>query len=208
MKTKIIYFTIALFIAFLSVVIGGIMGIIMQEDAKQDQKNNQTFSDTSEMEEALLLSLSFDDDVDLSQIVISDSTDSLITYKDYVKGQPYIVFRYDMSDCDLCINSQRDVIIDVMNELSIENMLIMASFKNLREKHICMNKEKGIFRNFVEYPKGEEGNPLKELDEYSIPYFFVTDGKCHLRKLFFPIKSNLLLTRRYIYTIYSCYNIK
>lgn len=84
----------------------------------------------------------------------------------------------------------------------------MASFRNLREKHICMNKEKEYFRYLVEYPKNIKNNPLKKMDECSIPYFFVTDEKCHLRKLFFPTKSNLMLTKRYIYTICSCYNIE
>ena len=98
--------------------------------------------------------------------------------------------------------------IDVMKELNIKNILIMSSFQNLREKHICMNKEKEYFRYLVEYPQNIKNNPLKKMDECSIPYFFVTDEKCHLRKLFFPTKSNLMLTRRYIYTICSCYNIE
>ena len=72
-------------------------------------------------------------------------------------------------------NLSGDVIIDVMKELNIKNILIMSSFQNLREKHICMNKEKEYFRYLVEYPQNIKNNPLKKMDDCSIPYFFVTD---------------------------------
>ena len=175
MKSKVIYFTVAVFVVFLSIVMGWAIGFIIKEDVKPYPNINQTLSNSTEIEDFLLLSYSFCDDVDVSSIVISDNSDSIINYKDYVMGKPFIVFRYDMSDCDLCINSQRDVIIDVMKDLNIKNILIMASFRNLREKHICMNKEKEYFRYLVEYPKNIKNNPLKKMDECSIPYFFVTD---------------------------------
>lgn len=208
MKLKVFFFTVMVFIALLSIVIGWTMGIILKENPKPYSNIDQTLPNTTEMEDFILLSYSFCDDVDVSSIVISDYADSLINYKDYVKGKPFIVFRYDMSDCDLCINSQRDVIIETMKDLNIKNILIMASFRNLREKHICINKEKEYFRHFVEYPKNIKNNPLEKMDECSMPYFFVTDETCHLRKLFFPIKSNPLFTKRYIYTICSYYNIE
>lgn len=208
MKSKVIYSAVVAFVAFLSIVVGWAVGVIIKEDVKPYPINNPNLSYTTEMEDFLLLSYSFGDDLNISSIVISDSTDLLIKYKDYVKGKPFIVFRYDMSDCDLCVNSQRDVIIDAMKELNIKNILIMASFRNLREKHICMNKEKEYFRYLVEYPKNIKNNPLKKMDELSVPYFFVTDEKYRIRKLFFPTKSNLMLTKRYIYTICSFYNIE
>ena len=80
MKSKVIYFIVVVFVVFGSIVVGWAVGVIIKEDIKPYPNINQTLSNTTEMEDYLLLSYSFNDDVDISSIVISDSTDSLIKY--------------------------------------------------------------------------------------------------------------------------------
>ena len=61
MKSKVIYFIVVVFVVLGSIVVGWAVGVIIKEDIKPYPNINQTLSNTTEMEDYLLLSYSFDE---------------------------------------------------------------------------------------------------------------------------------------------------
>jgi peroxiredoxin len=93
---------------------------------------------------------------------------------------PKLVFRFTDYSCDHCIEQQISLLNELSKKIDSKRILIVVSTKNKRNI-------KALIRRFgITFPVVSSEFVIKEVDQYSLPYYFVLDPSNEIKKLFLP----------------------
>jgi len=108
-----------------------------------------------------------------------------------------LIFRYNEAHCNTCIEQALKPLMDYKEKIGVDNILILTSYKNARAMKIFIHK------NAPGIPVFNTNEILNiPLEEWGIPYFFVTDENLKIELAFIPVKEINGYTNNYIDLIY------
>ena len=130
---------------------------------------------------------------DLDTVILYSLDGDLVSLSELVKDESRVFFRFSMTQCNSCVESQLEIISDICKDLS-RLIIIVGREDNLRKVAILIKKY-GI--NSQLYKLTTTHLPLP-VDSLRKPYFYVLDNGMIPQNIFIPNKKFPNLSISYI----------
>lgn len=179
--------------------------LILLFDLFQNNKtNNDLRNKIQKVEDAYKLNIAFidkikyftylqlkSDDSKLLDKIKFSFNDKTITLRDTSKWKQKIVLRFTEFNCSTCVDEDITLLIKFIKEIGEENVIIFATFNNLR--NLLSFKENHKLRIHI-FNIDELNLPIEQAN---VPYFFRLDNFLSISKVFVPQKEIPDLTEIY-----------
>ena len=197
MKRTLIFFG---YVLLLSVVI--VLSLIVIKNNIDKKQNNIEHPLLNTIINNTLFSYGLANDISISGGDFFDTEGKQIPIDSIQSKLPLLIYRYSITTCDLCVNSNLFIINSLEKDI-LDKILILVSFNNDRERKVYfMNNS---FAGSIYEYKDNSGS-LADIDQLSYPYFFVLDRDFNLNKIFLPVDGFKGLTTMYINSVINSFN--
>lgn len=122
-------------------------------------------------------------------------------YLGTVCSTPKLIYRYSEINCDICIDSQIEIIKEKISQWGEENIIFISSYRFNRDLSVF----KRINRLKIKIYNLKEKLPLP-VEQFNTPYYFVFDPQTYRAvNVFIPLKENPSQTLFYLNSIRQKY---
>jgi hypothetical protein len=123
-----------------------------------------------------------------------------ISLKPLLSDNVKLIFRFSEYHCSMCIENALMPLVKYSKIIGVENIIILASYKNARTLNIFIKKNAPGIKVF---------NTKEKLDipmeEWDTPYFFIADNTMKAQLIFIPVKEIVGYTEEYLKIINQRY---
>jgi len=130
----------------------------------------------------------------LADCEVKQSTGETTVWKSVIGDKPKLIFRYTESHCNSCVEHSLNMLAVYKEYIEDENILILATGKNLARLRIYLEKYK-LDNIQVLYTLEQTNIPI---ERYDFPYFYILNSDMKTQLVFLPIKEIPDLTKRYL----------
>lgn len=152
---------------------------------------------------SLLLNLSltteFQSNTIDKNIFLFDENERKVDFQQLVNGKPILIFKYSSLNCNVCVDEQISVLKQVSSKIGSNNIVLITDYNTPRELINFVRMNQIDFRIY-----NLRNVEFTSIDK-SLPFYFLLDKSFTLKKLFIPIKDDILLTQIYLNTLLEKY---
>lgn len=177
-----------------------IVGLAILNQKKSD--NRQNLKQASDDNELYYLRGLFNVGIESENLGINDAklfygNDSVLIPISQLLETPQLIYRVSGNMCSPCIEFGFQQMKTIFGKLGCESKAIIVSsdMSPLEKKRLYESNCYSLVNNeplFLNLP----------MEEYSIPFFFITDRSLRIKMLFIPDKANPQYTEKYLLTVF------
>lgn len=134
------------------------------------------------------LGLQFESDNSMlnTDLYVHSISDDSVLLKDILGQEPIIVFCFNELGCKVCAEIEMSNLKELAKEIGINNIIILASYKNIRDLAVMLriNQIKFPFYNLNHKRLGVRA------EDYNTPFIFISLGDMSGKFVFIPRKEN------------------
>jgi hypothetical protein len=140
------------------------------------------------------------ENVNYRDIIVQQQSGTAVNFQSLFSDGVKLIFRYNENHCNTCVDVALKSLIEYKTKIGVENIIILTSYKNARTMQAFIEKNAPGMRV---YNTNEEINI--PLENWTTPYFFVTDEDLNARLVLIPVKEINGYTKEYLEIIYQKY---
>lgn len=123
--------------------------------------------------------------------IFYDESDNIITLDQIVRRSPYLIFKYSVLNCDVCVEEQISLLKNAVKYNGLNNILIITNYNSNTDLY-RFKRMNQIDMEILNMKNTE----FTQIDK-NLPYYFVLDESYSLKHFFVPIKGDTSLTKEY-----------
>jgi hypothetical protein len=147
-------------------------------------------SNSSSLKQVIELSHKYNGQIILDEPIFASTNDTINLFS-IIGNSPILVLRFSEISCNVCIDSQIDLVNSFLNRDESVRFMLIASYSN--PEHMIRFKR----LNNIDYEIYNFGGSLTGFNENDVPFYFIIDKDHVVKDSFIPVREVPSLTESY-----------